>query len=531
MIAGDPWSDETGRMESIPDRIREVLRLDPAADAIDFEGRWHPWSELAAVVEDVDRLLTAAGLGAEIAVGVLLRNRPSLVGALLAVLATRRCVVTINPHVGDSKLAADVAELRTPAILGHDDDWARPALVRAARAAGSMGVALTDDPGRPVAPVAGLDRPGRGPHHDPLPGIAVEMLTSGTTGPPKRVRLGYAALRRSLLGAAHYEQGKQPVEQPMLRQGVVILNAPLVHVGGMWRAVQCVVDGRRLALLERFEVAPWLDLVKRHRPKTASLVPAALRMVLDADLRREDLSSLKAVVSATAPLPPEIAVAFEEKYGVPVLVTYGATEFAGGVAGWTLEDHRKWAQTKRGSVGRAHPGCELRVVDPAAGHVLPPGQQGLLEAKSAQLGKGSGWTRTTDLAVIDEDGFLWIKGRADNAIIRGGFKIIPGDVVEVLRRHPSVRDASVVGLPDERLGQVPVAAVELVDGAPAVDAAELRAFARQHLTGYQVPKEIRVVARLPRTPSLKVSEAEVRALFERRAAETYDERSAGEGGQ
>ena len=518
-------------MYAITDRIREVLRLDPAAEAIEFEGRWHPWKELSAIVDAIDGLLAAAGLGPDIAVGVLLRTRPSLVAALVAVLSTRRCVVTINPHLGESKLAADVSALRTPVIVADHEDWARPALASAAAAAGSMGLALTDDPARPVVPVVGLDRPGPGSHHEPLPGVAVEMLTSGTTGPPKRVRLGYAALQRSLLGASHYEQGKQGAEQARLRQGVVIISAPLVHVGGMWRAVQCVVDGRRMALLERFQVEPWLDLVRRHRPKTASLVPAALRMVLDADVARGDLASLKAVMSATAPLPPETALAFEEKYGVPVLVSYGATEFAGGVAGWTLADHRKWAEAKRGSVGRAHPGCELRVVDPVDGRILPPGHQGLLEAKSSQLGEGSGWTRTTDLAIIDADGFLWIKGRADNAIIRGGFKIIPGEVVEVLQRHPSVREASVVGLPDERLGQVPVAAVELADGAPAVDGEALRAFAREHLASYQVPKEIRVVGRLPRTPSMKVSEGDVRALFEGRPTETTDERCAGEGGQ
>jgi long-chain acyl-CoA synthetase len=509
-------------MDGITDRIREVLRIDPVADAIEFEGQWHPWKELSAIVEGIDRSLTAAGLGPDVAVGMLLRNRPSLVGALLAVLSTQRCVVTINPHQGDSKLAADVSELRVPVILGHHEDWARPALASAAAAVGSMGIELTDDPARPIAPVTGLERPGSGPYHEPLPGIAVEMLTSGTTGPPKRVRLGYAALQRSLLGASHYEQGKHGAEKATLRQGVVIISAPLVHVGGMWRAVQCVVDGRRMALLDRFQVESWLDLVRRHRPKTASLVPAALRMVLDADISREDLASLRAVMSATAPLPPETAVAFEDKYGVPVLVSYGATEFAGGVAGWTLEDHRRWAPSKRGSVGRAHPGCELRVVDPVDGRVVPPGQQGLLEAKSSQLGEGSGWTRTTDLAIIDGDGFLWIKGRADNAIIRGGFKIIPGEVVEVLERHPSVREASVVALPDERLGQVPVAAVELEAGAPAVDAEALRLFAREHLTSYQVPKEIRVVERLPRTASLKVSEGEVRALFERRPTDKTD---------
>jgi acyl-coenzyme A synthetase/AMP-(fatty) acid ligase len=237
-------------------------------------------------------------------------------------------------------------------------------------------------------------------------------------------------------------------------------------------------------------------------------------MVLDADLPKEDLASLRAVTSATAPLPPETAIAFEEKYGIPVLTLYGATEFAGGVAGWTLKDHQKWAQAKRGSVGRAHPGCELRIVSPEDGSLLESGETGLLEVRSAQLGTEAGWVRTTDWAELDADGFLWIRGRADNAIIRGGFKIAPAEVAEVLERHPAVHEASVVGLADERLGALPVAAVELEAGVPPVDGEELRSFARQHLAKYQVPARILIVEALPRTPSLKVSEPGVRALFE-----------------
>lgn len=510
----------------IAERIREVLRIDPPAGAIEFEGTWHLWSEMSAILADLDHELNRAGLGPGTPVGVALRNRPCLVGALAGLLATRRCVVTINPHQGTAKLAADVRTLRVPAVVAHRNDWERAEMVAAAADAGTLGLALTETPARPVTRVRGLEQRGEGPHHERLPGIAVEMLTSGTTGPPKRVRLSYDALDESLLGAEHYERGKVRDQKPTLREGVAIISAPLIHVGGLWRTLQCVVDGRPIALLERFRVEPWRDLVRRHRPKTASLVPAALRMVLDADLCRADLSSLKTVVSATAPLPPETALAFEKRYGIPVLVSYGATEFAGGVAGWTLEDHRKWADVKRGSVGRAHPGCELRVVDPDDGHELQAGEEGLLEVKSAQLGSGSGWVHTTDLAVIDEDGFLWIRGRSDNVIIRGGFKILPGEVAGVLERHPSVREAAVVGLPDRRLGQVPVAAVELEDGASPVDPEQLQAFAREHLAAYQVPREIRVVERLPRTPSLKVSEADVQALFESdRTAESGDGRS------
>jgi acyl-CoA synthetase (AMP-forming)/AMP-acid ligase II len=496
----------------ISERIREVLRIDPPAGAVEFESVWHSWEELSAIVDGAEREWTRAGVGPGAAVGVILRNRPAVVGALLAVLATRRCVVSINPHQGDAKLAEDVRQLRLPAIIACRDDWGRSDVRSAAAEAGSLGLALSEDPVQPVVAVRGLDRVGAGLHREPLPGIAVEMLTSGTTGPPKRIKLSYDALEQSLTSVAHYERGKGNGEQRTLRQGVAIISAPLVHVGGLWRTVLCIADARPIALLERFRVEPWLELVKRHRPKTVSLVPAAVRMVLDANVASEDLSSIKAVLSSTAPLPPETAIAFEERYGIPVLVSYGATEFAGGVAGWTIEDHRKWAQTKRGSVGRAHPGCELRVVDPGDGRELPAGSVGLLEVRSAQA-SGSGWVRTTDLALIDDDGFVWITGRADNVINRGGFKVVPSDVARVLQMHPSVREASVVGVPDARLGEVPVAAVELHDGAPPIDGEQLRAFAREHLVTYQVPKKIRIVDRLPRTASMKVSEAEVRTLF------------------
>jgi acyl-coenzyme A synthetase/AMP-(fatty) acid ligase len=266
-------------------------------------------------------------------------------------------------------------------------------------------------------------------------------------------------------------------------------------------------------VLERFTVDDWVDLVRRHRPRVASLVPTALRMVLAAEVDPADLASIQVVTCGTAPLEPEIAEAFEAKYGIPVLILYGATEFAGGVTGWTLPDHDRFATTKRGSVGRAHPGIELRVVEPDSGEVLTTDSIGLLEVRGAQLGIDHGWVRTTDLATIDDDGFVWIKGRIDDAIVRGGFKIVPTELQRVFDSHPAIRESVVVGLPDPRLGAVPVAAVELNEGAGAtVD--ELMDFARQNLIGYQVPAQIRIVEALPRTLSLKVSRPQVVELFE-----------------
>ncbi len=497
---------------TLSDRIRRVLSFDPSAEAIEFEGRWYRWGELAAAVAGVEDALVRAAIPRDAAVAVLLRNDPAIVGVMLAVLSTQRCVVTINPHQGAEKVASDLRGLRTVAVIARPEDWSKPEIAAVAREIGALAVEVSLE-GESACRAVGESAPGGGPHHDPLPGVAVEMLTSGTTGPPKRVHLTYRGIEQSLLGAAHYSSDRGD-DEPVLKKGVVLVAAPLVHVSGMWRVLQAIVEGRRIALLDRFDVEKWRAAIVRHRPKVASLVPTALRMVLDADLPREDLSSLRAVTSGTAPLPPETAIAFEDKYGIPVLTLYGATEFAGGVAGWTLEDHRQWAKSKRGSVGRAHPGCELRVVDPGSGEVLPAGATGLLEVRTKQMGEGADWVRTTDLAVLDEDGFLWIKGRVDDAIIRGGFKIAPAEVVEVLERHPSVHEASVVGIPDARLGAIPVAAIELAPDAPKVDAEELRAFAAKHLAKYQVPARILVVDALPRTPSLKVSQPQVRALFE-----------------
>jgi long-chain acyl-CoA synthetase len=198
------------------------------------------------------------------------------------------------------------------------------------------------------------------------------------------------------------------------------------------------------------------------------------------------------------------------------LTSYAATEFGGGVAGWTLADYQLYWRVKRGSVGRANPGAQLRVVD-GDGAPLGSDRPGLLEVKPGQLGPSAQWMRTTDMARIDEDGFLWIVGRADQAIIRGGFKVMPDDVRTALEGHPAVAGAAVVGRSDARLGETPVAMVELRESA-STDAAELVAYLRTRLAGYEVPTEIAIVGAIPRTPSGKPDLSAIRRLFSEAAA-------------
>jgi long-chain acyl-CoA synthetase len=477
-------------------RIADVLGLQPNAPALEYEGHWVSWGELGGMAERICALVGDGNQHRQ--VGILLRNRPMQVATLLGVLQSGATVVVINPARGDERTKADVNQLELPLIIGEPGD-----LATLDRPSATTAVSISDLAAAPKVVAAGEART----DHDVRPGVAVRMLTSGTTGPPKRVDLTYDMLAHSVMGP----ESERPPAPRELRRGVAIVNSPLVHIGGVFRVLQCVAEGRPFVLLERFELSRWAEAVRAHRPRAVSLVPAALRMVLHSNLRREDLASIRAVTSGTAPLSAEDADAFTEKYGIPVLTSYAATEFGGGVAGWTLPDHQKYWQAKRGSVGRANPGAQLRVVGDD-GTPLGPDQVGLLEVKPGQLGPSAKWMRTTDMARIDADGFLWIIGRADQAIIRGGFKVMPDDVCAALENHPAVAAAAVVGRRDERLGETPVAMVELRE-PESVDAEALADFLRTRLARYEIPTDIAIVGQLPRTPSGKPDLSAVRRFF------------------
>lgn len=496
-------------MALITQKLRAMMAIEPDAVEIDFASHEITWRQIADTVSQIERALAAMPLAPEARIGVMLRNRPAHVAAIIAVVATDRCLVTLNPLMPDARLAEDIAILGLPAVIGDHEDVVRAGVADALRAAGSAVIAIDGMSGAvevlratPDAAVA----------ISAAPGVAIEMLTSGTTGAPKRVPLTRTAFDASFAGFARYERNRDYAEAPRLRSGIVMVVNPLTHIGGIYGCIGALIAGRRIALIERFRVDEWVAAVRRHRPKIAPAVPSALRMILEADVPREDLASLSAIMCGTAPLDPVVVDTFLDRYDLPVLANYGATEFAGAVAGWNLDDFREHWQAKYGSVGRVHADIAARVVDPQTGDERAPGEEGLLEISGDQLANGGAWLRTTDRAILDQDRFLWIRGRADNAIVRGGFKIHPDDVVRALHGHPAVREAAVVGIPDERLGAVPVAAIILRRGVGATEA-ELVAHLRERLLPYQVPTRFVFVEDLPRTPSMKPSAPGLRALF------------------
>ena len=496
-------------MALMTEKLRAIMALDPDRTEIDFEGHDYSWQQIAETVRAIENALETMGLPADTRVGVMLRNRPGHVAAIVAVLSTDRCLVTLNPILPDAKLFEDIEGLGLPVVIADATDLARPGVAEALERAGSAVVEIGARlDGARVVPSD------RRAEVQTSPGVAIEMLTSGTTGTPKRVPLSRDSFDASFRGFTKYERGRSFDDPPRLNSGCTMIVNPLTHIGGIYGCIGALAAGRKIALLEKFTVEAWVSAVKRNRPAVAPAVPSAVRMLLDADVDPADLSSLKSLISGTAPLSPDLVDAFLAKYGIPICGNYGATEFAGAIAGWTIDDFRRlWAE-KRGAVGRVHGDIEARVVDAESGAVLPHGTEGLLELKGRQLDNDMQWLRTTDRAVLDADRFLYIRGRADNAIIRGGFKIHPDDVVRAINDHPAVREAAVVGVPDARLGAVPAAAIILKDGAAEPEVDVLKTWLRERLIAYQVPVHIRYVADFPRTPSMKPSAPGLQSLFE-----------------
>jgi acyl-coenzyme A synthetase/AMP-(fatty) acid ligase len=303
------------------------------------------------------------------------------------------------------------------------------------------------------------------------------------------------------------EPGRRP--SPNLVPVSLALNAGLYNVLFGLRA------GAALVLMDRFTTGEFARLVSRFAIRSTVLPPPALVMLAD-DPAIVDLAPLRYVRSITAPLSPLAARRFTDKFGVTVLNGYGQAEI-GEVIGWTAADAKEHPD-QVGAVGRPHPGVAIKIVSPGGEEVVA-GAVGELLVRPPRMASGyadgerlddrldaEGFLRTGDYARVDESGFVWIEGRVSDVINRGGNKVFPGQVEEVLCLSPLVAEAAVVGRPDDRLGEVPVAFV--VGSAPHE---ELDRLCREHLVAYKVPVAFHYIEALPRSEVGKVLRRELLA--------------------
>lgn len=493
-------------MTSISDALGLLWEVPDETNMLQCNGEWISWGRIRALVDQIDRRLDEAGCRAGGRVAVVLRNSMESVAALIAILRNGRTLVTISAlqppeRLRDDLLEANISFVLAPGFLYSDD-----AFTSAVIELGAAAWSLDEDILILRSELQSDPAPGD-------PAVAVEMLTSGTTGAPKRIPLSVSQLDASLSAALRHNDRHAGSERAPMTGRVTMVVMPIVHISGMWSLLQALVTARQFVMLERFALPAWRTAVAEHRPALVTLPPPALRAVLDSDITREELSSIRAINAGTSPVDPALVDAFQHKFGIAVLIIYGATEFSGGVAGWSLNDFRDHWTDKRGSVGRPFPNVRLQIVD-GDGVVLPAGQTGRLQISSPQAGGSPGlWITTSDLAHLDEDGYLYIDGRTDDVIVRGGFKVAPERVVRALRSHAAVHDAAVVGLDHSSLGQIPVAAAEPRPGT-SVTSEELRKHCRSSLTPYEVPAEVYIVNELPRGAALKIDHRRLTAMLD-----------------
>ena len=343
--------------------------------------------------------------------------------------------------------------------------------------------------------------------------LAALLYTGGTTGRSKGVMLTHANLWHA--GRSGYEATK---EDERLTRTLVPL--PLAHAFGLVvTAVGMHHDADQSSVLMRwFDAAGAVALIEEQRIDQATLVPTMINLLLDQPLEDHDLSSLRRIVSGSAPLPAATRDAFESRVpSVTVCEGYGLTE----TTAITTTDRR--SRRRRGTVGQALPGVEIRIVDDA-GNIVGAGRPGEILVRSRTVSPGywrateetgntfaGGWCRTGDIGALDDDGYLRILDRKKDLIIRGGFNVYPRDVEDALCEHPDIATAGVVGRPDEVYGEEIVAFVTPVAGA-ALDAEQIRAWAKDRLGAKSYPRHVAVIDQLPLTPVLKVDRKRLRAM-------------------
>lgn len=471
---------------------------------VEYEKRWYSYGELGEIAQQLRTQLAASQANANAPIAFAPRNRPSALAILLALIAESRPIHMIYAFQSSAGIARDLTSLQPAVLIAYAQDISDE--VRSTAKDNGTALLVIDDEGIRGEP--GLTRVAQRTPTSPTVQREIQILTSGTTGAPKRFPVPYTLIANYLtrgraLFASH---GAKLSQIPP-----VLLSFPLGNITGIYSTVPTLLLGQRVVLLDRFTLDGWLDHVRRFQPAQTGLPPSGIQMILDADVPKADLACIQSLGTGAAPLDPGVQQEFESRYNIPILLSYGATEFGGRVTAMTPEMHRVWGQSKLGSVGKPVPGARIRVVDPGTHQVLPDNQEGLLEVVSPHVGPE--WIRTTDIGLVDSDGLVFLHGRADGAITRGGFKILPEAIERALAKHPAVYEAAVVGLPDRRLGQVPAAAVQLKQGVEPPSIETLAAHLRLHLLATHIPVHWRFVDALPRTPSTKIHRPGVRALF------------------
>jgi fatty-acyl-CoA synthase len=469
--------------------LRERAALHPERVAVVCEpgGEALRYGELDALADRAAAALATAGVRAGDRVAIALPSSPLYLALYFAAAQLGAILIPLNTRLARPELGFQLEDAEPRLAIREDVDLPTPprGMLWSAR---DLTAAL---PARASAPPLA---PG---------GEAPQLLlyTSGTTGTPKGALLPHRKALYNTLNAELYFG---------LREGdVVLAPVPLFHSFGLSiLAVPALFCGATLVLVDRFDARGLQSVARSRRATLLGAVPVMWQRMLRAGVDREAFASLRLAFSAGAALDVETIRAFAD-LGIPLVQGYGQTETS--ILCCLDREH---ALAKAGSVGRPVRHGDVRVAD-ALGRTVPPGTPGEVVVRGPILFTGywrrpeetaasrpGGWHRTGDLAVTDDEGFVWLVGRSKELYISGGENVYPAEVERVLESHPGVAEAAVVGVRDPEWGESGRAFV--VPASDALDVPALLAWARERLARYKLPREVVLVDELPRTASGKV---------------------------
>jgi fatty-acyl-CoA synthase len=491
--------------------VRDRALVTPARIAIEHRGEQTTYAELDARSERLADALLRLGLRRGDRVASLTGNRPEHVELFFACAKAALVLVPLSWRLAPAELAYQLAHAE-PAVLFVEperDSLAEAALELAASSPRRLALARAE--------MDALAQPGATTPQKNGPADDDDLLllyTAGTTGRPKGARLTH---RNCFWTNLSFDRTAD-----LSATDVVLQLLPQFHVGG-WNVQPLLAwwKGATVVLEPRFDPARALELIERRRITTMMGVPANyLFMAGERRFADADLSSLRRAVVGGAPMPEPLLRTWRDR-GVEIVQGYGLTEASPNVLCLPPED----AMRRLGWAGKPYPHVDVALADTESGALIDGRGSGELLVRGPAVFAGywrdpegtrasvrDGWLHTGDIAERDAEGFYRIRDRLKDMYISGGENVYPAEVETVLHEHPAVADAAVIGVPDERWGEVGVAIVVVHPGA-TVDEQDLLAHCRRHLAAFKAPHVVRIAEELPRSASGKLLKRELRERF------------------
>jgi acyl-CoA synthetase (AMP-forming)/AMP-acid ligase II len=491
----------------------------PDRTAIVFQGRNWTWAELDERIRRAATALRTAGLRPGDRFAVLDKNHPACVELTLAASLIGAVNAVVNFRLSPDELVHVLQDCGARLVVVGAEFFPVLSGIRDRLPAVREIVVLGGD-GDEYEAWLHACQPLSEPDDAAAEDCFLQLYTSGTTGWPKGAMLTQRGMvAHTRVAVSGYEMNQASIN---------VVAMPLFHAGGTSWALGSMSAGGRTIIVREIDPGALLDVIESHTATHAFFVTAVIQMLLaDPERARTTLRSLKVLAYGGSPMPAPLMSRVLDTLPVPLYSVYGMTELSGVFCALGPTEHRDEQRSHlRASAGRPLPGNEVRVVDPATGDDVRPGEVGEFWVRSAQVMAGywnrpeasreaitpDGWLRTGDAGRRDDEGYLYIEDRVKDMIISGGENVYPAEVERVLVQHPSVAEAAVIGVPHEKWGETVKAIVVAHDGNN-VDEAELIAFSRDRLAHYKCPTSVSAVSALPRNPTGKVLKPQLRADF------------------